>query len=343
MSTPIRRLAPLVFFACIALQALRYDACGAQDEEDILIVASSAGPVQVFNASKNTWEDMRVPYTLSPNDIIKTSAGGSCEVGFGQSRVKITENSEVTTSSVMNQIQLVLAHGSLLVKLKSLSSKSDFVVETPQAIAGARGTKYRLVVMRERPLTRVSVLESSVDLASSAESAKSVVINAYQEREISPWEKAILAAKGTGILSKAILGSDAGKAALPGALREIGETDYGSIFGALAKVTTKRAAVTDAYRKLAEKTYGVVVDSKTTLENFAVTNDTIRTTVRGIVQGAREVKTQYYSDGSVAVAMEIDGVRVKNECTPLAGDIFGVDCIPGPDVVTAADFEDFFR
>lgn len=78
---------------------------------------------------------------------------------------------------------------------------------------------------------------------------------------------------------------------------------------AQARAMTERAAYVVALRNLLETVKGVQVDSATVVENFMVKSDVIRTRVEGIVQGARVVKKQYMSDGSVEiqVAMPMKG------------------------------------
>jgi len=66
-----------------------------------------------------------------------------------------------------------------------------------------------------------------------------------------------------------------------------------------------RAAQMDAYRKLLEVTGGVRVDSMTLVKNYAVQSDLIRSQVSGIVKGARMVKTDYLSDGTVEVTVRM--------------------------------------
>jgi hypothetical protein len=78
---------------------------------------------------------------------------------------------------------------------------------------------------------------------------------------------------------------------------------------AQARAMTERAAYVVALRNLLETVKGVRVDSDTVVENFMVKSDVIKTRVEGIVQGARVVKKQYMSDGSVEiqVAMPMKG------------------------------------
>ncbi len=72
---------------------------------------------------------------------------------------------------------------------------------------------------------------------------------------------------------------------------------------AQARAMAERAAQVVAYRNLLEAVKGVRVDSTTTVENFIVTSDVIRTQVNGIIQGATIMDKKYMSDGSVEVTV----------------------------------------
>lgn len=129
---------------------------------------------------------------------------------------------------------------------------------------------------------------------------------------------------------------------LPGVkqtIRPISLKEYGVQFGALARVTTRRAAQVDALRKLTEKIYGSVIDSQTTVKDLEATNDTIVTVVRGIVQGAEITGETYFSDGSVSVSVAAPGLKVKNSLTQAAGDIFGTNYMSSPTRIIVDDFE----
>ncbi len=78
---------------------------------------------------------------------------------------------------------------------------------------------------------------------------------------------------------------------------------------AQARAMAERAAQVVAYRNLLEAIKGVRVDSTTTVENFMVTSDLIRTQVSGYVQGATVMDKKYMSDGSVevTVGMKLSG------------------------------------
>ncbi|MBM3892601.1 MAG: hypothetical protein FJ388_26075 [Verrucomicrobia bacterium] len=124
------------------------------------------------------------------------------------------------------------------------------------------------------------------------------------------------------------------------AIAPISLAEYGRLYGPQARVTTERAAEVDALRKMAEKIYGVVIDSNTTVENFALKNDTIRQTVRGVVQGAEKAETTYYSDGSCKVVMVMNASLIPKQLSPTMGNVFGQNYVASPEVIEFANFED---
>ena len=95
---------------------------------------------------------------------------------------------------------------------------------------------------------------------------------------------------------------------------------------AQARAMAERAAQVIAYRNLLEAVKGVRVDSTTTVENFIVTSDVIRTEVNGIIQGATIMDKKYMSDGSVEVTIGMrlagalaDTLLPKTPATPPTG------------------------
>ncbi len=72
-----------------------------------------------------------------------------------------------------------------------------------------------------------------------------------------------------------------------------------------ARPMALRAAQVDAYRNLIEVVNGVRVDSTTTIRDFTVESDVINTQVQGIVKGAKTMKQEYLSDGTVEVTVRM--------------------------------------
>ncbi|MBF2052877.1 MAG: LPP20 family lipoprotein [Candidatus Sericytochromatia bacterium] len=69
-----------------------------------------------------------------------------------------------------------------------------------------------------------------------------------------------------------------------------------------ARLLAQRAAMSDAYRQLAEAVNGVQVMAETTVKDFVTESDTIRLSVSAVIKGARQNgPTRYLSDGTVEV------------------------------------------
>ena len=72
-----------------------------------------------------------------------------------------------------------------------------------------------------------------------------------------------------------------------------------------ARPNALRAAQVVAYRDLLEVVNGVRVNSTTTIRDFTVESDVINTQVQGIVKGAKTMKQEYLSDGTVEVTVRM--------------------------------------
>jgi hypothetical protein len=72
---------------------------------------------------------------------------------------------------------------------------------------------------------------------------------------------------------------------------------------AQSRAMAERAAQVVADRNLLEAVKGVRVDSASTIENFLITSEVIRTRVSDIIQGATIMNKKYMPDGSVEVTV----------------------------------------
>ena len=75
--------------------------------------------------------------------------------------------------------------------------------------------------------------------------------------------------------------------------------------GTQAEALARRAALSDAYRQLAEQINGVNVDATTTVESMMLMNTTVRTHVTALIKGAQIIDESTRRDGSYVVTMEI--------------------------------------
>lgn len=73
-----------------------------------------------------------------------------------------------------------------------------------------------------------------------------------------------------------------------------------------ARLMARRAAISDAYRNLAELINGVQVTSETTVKNFVTESDKILTKVQGFIKGAQVVDEKNLSDGTVEVVISVN-------------------------------------
>ena len=76
-------------------------------------------------------------------------------------------------------------------------------------------------------------------------------------------------------------------------------------YGSKANIMARRAAIVDAQRNLAEQINGVQVDAETTVENFVISSDIVKTKVSALVKGAVIVEEQTMPDGSYRVVMSM--------------------------------------
>jgi hypothetical protein len=117
--------------------------------------------------------------------------------------------------------------------------------------------------------------------------------------------------------------ADIGTVNWQGANSAIEANGYGlppqnTVSSAQAKLLARRAAIVDAYRNLLELTQTISVDADTTMKNLMVADDTVRTKVSGIIQGAKVTNEQYNSDGSYQVTVSIGLYGSDNSIASIA-------------------------
>ena len=81
---------------------------------------------------------------------------------------------------------------------------------------------------------------------------------------------------------------------------------------AQSRMMTRRAAVVDAYRALAEAVQGVQVDAVSTVKDMELLSDVTKVRVSALVKGAKIISEKEASDGSFTVVMSIPMYGVSN-------------------------------
>ena len=312
-------------------------ATGVSAEEARLIAGQ--GTIQRLRSGQTEWFAVEAGAKLSAGDSLKTLRNSSADIEFQGNIIRLKENS---TIQIKNMKQLGLLNGKLLAVLKHLSPGSEFKITSPVAISGVRGTSFSLAIMPDNYTTEIRVAGGEVRFSSKGEIDKFISVGRLNSSLVSPWNIAELETEGKAILSEKILGKKI-KSTVPEKSLAITKEEYSSKFGALARITTERAAKIDAYRKLAEIMYGALINSKTTLKDYAVKNDTIRSTVKGVVKGALVTGRQYYSDGKVSIGMKIKAGKIVERLRPVTGDIFGSNYLASPEVIQISNFEDYLE
>lgn len=67
-----------------------------------------------------------------------------------------------------------------------------------------------------------------------------------------------------------------------------------------------KASKLDAYRELTEQVYGQKVDGEQALANLVLTNNTLKSSVEGVIRGARVVKSYPVGNDTYATELELD-------------------------------------
>ncbi len=148
-----------LFFAC------KRDS-DTQSQRNTAVVTFALG--NSFRFQAGTWDRVDVGATLNENDRIKTDPGSMLDIQIGGSVVRVKEKSDLVLSRLardgstgLEQNTLELRVGRVLASPRKLARGEVFVVRTPTAVAGVRGTKFMVIADPSRD-TRVSVIEGSV-------------------------------------------------------------------------------------------------------------------------------------------------------------------------------------
>ncbi len=102
-------------------------------------------------------------------DVIKTGAASFCDVRIGGSIIRIKAKSKVTMTKLIRtgnaeDTTLGLSMGKMLCKPKKLLKSERFIVKTPTAVAGVRGTQFTVETDAVKT-TRIKVFNGKVRVA----------------------------------------------------------------------------------------------------------------------------------------------------------------------------------
>lgn len=148
-----------VIILCIVVTAV-FSCSRAQ--EDYATVTFFVGDVKKNKA------DVEIGSIIKKDDVIVTGLQSSCDLKIGDSIIRIKEKSNVIISQLFKQgklesVTLGLDVGKMLCKPKKLMKTESFLVKTPTAVAGVRGTQFT-VESDLKKTTRIKVYNGKVQV-----------------------------------------------------------------------------------------------------------------------------------------------------------------------------------
>lgn len=152
-----------IFFLAIILIWNVIAGCSGKDTDEYAMVTFLIGDV------KNNNIDVQIGDIIKESDVIVTAEDSFCDIKIGESIIRIKAVSEVTMSRLfksgeLENTTLGLSSGSMLCKPKKLLESENFLVKTPTAVAGVRGTQFA-VETDKVTTTRIKVFEGEVKVA----------------------------------------------------------------------------------------------------------------------------------------------------------------------------------
>ncbi len=150
----------------LALAGFTYCGKSKAAESKSMVVTFTSGDAKIVRAGQEI--GIQVGMVVNENDTIKTTDGTVDLQSRGGSAVRISQFTTVTVAKLAGgdnaDTKISMKHGGLLASVKKTSAKETFSVVTPTAIAGVRGTTFR-VEMEVDKAPRVKVLDGKVAMA----------------------------------------------------------------------------------------------------------------------------------------------------------------------------------
>src|SRR5208337_668540 len=137
--------------------------CSGTRVDEYAMISFIIGDVKKNNA------EAQIGDIIKENDVIVTSENSFCDIRIDDSVIRIKSMSSLTISTLIKNGEvektiLGLAIGKMLCKPKKLLKSESFLVKTPTAIAGVRGTQFA-VEIDKKMTTRIKVFKGEVKVA----------------------------------------------------------------------------------------------------------------------------------------------------------------------------------
>lgn len=137
--------------------------CSQHKSDEYAMITFAIGEVSRNGAAVSVGD------LLKENDVIVTGTDAFCDLKIGASVVRIKQKTKLVISQLVRSADtestiLGLDKGKMLCKPKRLLKSESFLVKTPTAVAGVRGTQFS-VETDMLNTTRIRVLEGKVKVA----------------------------------------------------------------------------------------------------------------------------------------------------------------------------------
>ncbi len=152
----------------IALVAFFAGCSGSGKHRSFGKLAYTSGTARVFEAAKGSWMLADNGMTVFSGDSIETSKESEAVVTFGNSSIKLSENTEIAISDTVDTqnkrlIAVLNLKGEILSDVKDIEKKgAQYEVWTPTAVAHAEGTHFIVTFSPQPYVTNVRVLDGRV-------------------------------------------------------------------------------------------------------------------------------------------------------------------------------------
>ncbi len=179
--------------------------CAKESGDDYSTIIFYIGDVKKNNKPADIGE------IILQNDVIATGLQSSCDIKIGGSIIRVKEKSNVKLSELyrkddIEKTTVDLDVGKLLCKAKKLSKSENFLVKTPTAVAGVRGTKFTVeadvqktsrikvfngnvtVVKRVKQIEDKAVIDKIMETAPALSEEEKVIVT---EKEVKQTEKIV--------------------------------------------------------------------------------------------------------------------------------------------------------
>jgi hypothetical protein len=186
--------------------------------------------------------------------------------------------------------------------------KKGFEIHTPTAISAARGTSYLLWV--EKGKTGMAVTEGTVKFKNSEETVGGELIitagkMSYVAKGKPPTSPVITPPEIIKVFYKQTLEEKERWGPVILSAKGSGIPPPSAVNPAQARLLALRAAKVEALRNLLEQAYSVSIISDSTIQDFTLKSDVIKSRVESFIKGAWVAEERQMTDGSYEVLMEI--------------------------------------